>query len=122
MIREEIHGLTPAVLKRTQRAIERTVQPIARAQSLRRDAQLIAAEFESAAALLRHACQRGLLALEDNPARSCALKRELARDLERIIAEYHRLWHARNRRGGFKESVVLFKKMQKDYNALAKHK
>jgi len=103
------------VLKRTQRAIERTVQPIARARSSRRDAQLIAAEFESAAALLRHACQRGVLALEDDPARSRALKRELARDLERIITEYRRLWHARNRPGGFRESVGLFKKMQEDY-------
>jgi hexosaminidase len=115
-LREKIYGLTPAALKRTQRAIDRAVRPLARAKSARPDARLIAAEFASAAALLRHAYQRGLLALEDNPAKSRALKRELARDLPRILKEYRRLWHARNRPGGFKDSVALLKKMQRDYH------
>ena len=63
----------------------------------------------------QHACQRALLALEDNPVKARALKRELARDLDRFLKEYRRLWHARNRPGGLKDSLALFKKMRKDY-------
>ncbi len=115
-IRDEIYGLTPDALKRTQRAIDRAVRPIARAQSARQDARLIVAEFESAGALLRHASKRGLLALEDNPTKLRVFKRELRRDLEHTLKEYRWLWHARNRPGGFKDSVALIKKMQKDYD------
>ena len=111
----EIGGLTPASVKRTQRAIERIVRPIKRAQSSRPDGQLLVDEFSSAAALLQHTCQRALLALEDDPVKARALKRELARDLDRFLKEYRRLWHARNRPGGLKDSLALFKKMRKDY-------
>ena len=114
-IRAEIGGLTPAALKHTQRAIEREVKLAARAKSDRPDAQLLIDEFSSAAALLQHACQRALLALEDNPVKARALKRGLARDLDHFLKGYRRLWHARNRPGGFRDSVALFKKMRKDY-------
>jgi hypothetical protein len=115
-IREEIYGLTAAALRHAQGKIDRALRPVPRAKSTRPDARLIAAEFASAAALLRHACQRGLLALEDSPTKSRAHKRELARDLTRILKEYRRLWHARNRPGGFEDSIALLKKMQNDYH------
>ncbi|HEX7588642.1 MAG TPA: glycoside hydrolase family 20 zincin-like fold domain-containing protein [Anaerolineae bacterium] len=116
-IRAEIGGLTPATLKRTQRAIERVVRPTAGARSPRPDARLLVDEFAAAATLLQHACKRALLALEDNPVKVRAQKRELARDLDRFLKEYRRLWLARTRPGGLKDSVALFKKMRKDYDA-----
>lgn len=114
-LRDEIYGLTPAILRRTQRAIDRAMKPLARAKPSGADKQLVLAEFASAAALLHHACQRGLLALEDDPAKQRARKRTLARDLGRIIKEYRKLWHARNRPGGFKDSVARFEKLRRDY-------
>ncbi len=114
-LRDEIYGLTPAALQRAQGAIDHALQPLARARSARDDARLIADEFASAAALLRHACQRGLLALTADPAQARALKRHLARDLDMHIAEYTRLWHARNRPGGFRDSVARLEKLRKDY-------
>lgn len=128
---EEIYGVTPAALRRTASSIERARRRSGRARSERQDAPIILAEFESAAALLRHACQRGLLALEKNPTKSRALKLALRRDLRwgvirrrwtasqgrpmGIVKEYARLWHARNRPGGFTDSVARLKKMGKDY-------
>ncbi len=115
-IREEMYGLTPDALKRTQRAIDRTMRPLKKAKLSRPDARLIIAEFESAAAMLRHACQRGLLALEDNPTKSRALKRKLAHDLTQTTKAYRQLWHARNRPGGFLDSVARFEKFRKEYD------
>ncbi len=115
-IRKEFYGLTPAALRRAQRAIDRAMRPIGRARSAQPDAPIIVTEFESAAALLWHACQRGLLALEDDPSKSRSLKREMGHESRDIIKEYSRLWHARNRPGGFKESVALLEKMRKDYD------
>ncbi|MBI5035696.1 MAG: family 20 glycosylhydrolase [Chloroflexi bacterium] len=112
---EEFYGLTPDAIKRTQRAIDRAMRPINKAKSTRADAKLIHDELASAAAILHHACQRALLAFEKKPAKARARKRELAHDLPRLIKEYHRLWHARNRPGGFKESVARFEKLRKDY-------
>ena len=114
-IPEEFYGLTSAALERTWYAIDDAMNGISKAKSARADAKLIHDEFKSAEAMLRHACRRGLLAFEQKPAKARMLKRELARDLPRLIQEYRRLWHARNRPGGFKESVARFDKLRKDY-------
>ncbi len=114
-IPENISGLTPDLLKRTLRAIDRAMKLLRRSKPLRADAQLLIAEFESAAAMLHHACLRGLLALETNPARARAIKRKLKTDLASLIKTYRQLWHARNRPGGFKESVARLEKLRKEY-------
>ena len=114
-IRKDLNGLTPQVLAQTEQYIDNTMRHLSKVKSQRVDAQLIAEEFESAAEILHHACQRGLLALETDVRQQKKLKRELAKDLQRIIAKYDHLWHARNRHGGFKESVARWKKLGKDY-------
>lgn len=116
-IPEKISGVTPDALKRTQRAIDRAMKSLSKSKSARADAKLVRAEFESAASILRHACQRGSLAIEKNPTQARVLKRKLKIDLARIIKEYRQLWHARNRPGGFKDSVARFEKLQKEYEA-----
>ncbi|HEX9076709.1 MAG TPA: glycoside hydrolase, partial [Anaerolineae bacterium] len=114
-IREKLDGLTPEALKRAQSTTDRALLPLRQVRSTRPETRLVAAEFKSAAALLGHAVQRGLLAWEDDPAQARALKRKLKRDLPRLIQEYRRLWHARNRPGGFRESVARLKRMRQDY-------
>lgn len=114
---EKISGVTPDALKRTQRAIDRAIKSLARAKSSRADAKLVCAEFASAASILRHACQRGLLALTTNPMQARTLKRKLKIDLARIVKEYRQLWHARNRPGGFRDSVARFEKLRQEYES-----
>jgi len=81
----------------------------------RPDAELVVREYDNAAHLLRHACRRGLLALEERPAKAAALRRELALDLREIVREYKRLWLARNRPGGLADSVAHFGIARRDY-------
>lgn len=114
-IPNEFAGLTSALLKRTEQKIDRVMRTLKRAKSTRPDARLVSAEFESAAQILKHACQRGILAYENSPAKQRSLKHALARDLGRIIKTYRKMWHARNRPGGFKESVTRLEKLRKDY-------
>jgi hypothetical protein len=116
-IPEKIHRVTPAALKRTQRAIDRAMKSLPKAKSARADAKLVRAEFESAASILRHAGQRGLLAIETNPTKARALKRKLKIDLARIVTGYRQLWHARNRPGGFKDSVARWEKLRQEYES-----
>ena len=115
-IPENISGITLDTLKRTQRTIDRVMKSLHRSKPLRADAKLLIAEFESAAAMLRHACQRGMLALETNPRKTRALKRKLKTDLARLVKDYRKLWHARNRPGGFKDSVARLEKLRKEYD------
>ena len=114
-LREKLDGLTPEALKRTQLATDRALRPLSQVRSTRPETRRVVAEFKSAAALLGHAVQRGLLAREEDPAKARTLKRKLNRDLPRLIQEYRRLWHARNRPGGFKDSVARLKRMRQDY-------
>jgi hypothetical protein len=114
-IPERISGITSDALKQTEHHIAQTVRALRRAKSVRADAKLITAEFESAATILQHACERGQLALETNPRRARALKRKLKLDLAHIVKEYRTLWHARNRPGGFKDSVARFAKLREEY-------
>jgi len=115
-IPENISSITPDLLQRTQHAIDRAMKSLHRSKPLRADAKLLIDEFENAAAMLRHACQRGMLALETNPRKTRALKRKLKTDLARLVKDYRKLWHARNRPGGFKDSVARLEKLRKEYD------
>ena len=108
-------GLTPAALERTLAAIDHALSGLDKARMERPDAKLIVQEYQNTARLLRHACRRGLLVLEKAPAPAAALRRELGEELPHIIREYRRLWLARNRPGGLKDSVARMRKMRRDY-------
>ena len=81
----------------------------------RPDAKLIVQEYQNTARLLHHACKRGLLALEKDASQTAALRHELGEDLSHIVREYRRLWLARNRPGGLKDSVARLRAMRRDY-------
>jgi hypothetical protein len=111
----KFEGQRAAGWKRGIAAIERAAAPLKRARMARPDAALVSAEFENAVRLALHGCRRGLLALETSSRRTISMKRELDRDLKGIIASHRRLWHARNRPGGFRESVGRMESARKAY-------
>ena len=71
----------------------------------RPDAALVTQEFELAARMLRHACRRAELMAAGEGA-TPEQRRLLDGDLREIIREYERLWLARNRHGGLRDSVA----------------
>jgi hexosaminidase len=91
--------------------VDQVMAPLSEAQMDRPDAELLRAEFTWAADMLRHACDRALWLLDDAPRPS----EELAMQAEDLIGRYQMLWHARNRPGGFHDSVARMEAMRADY-------
>jgi len=108
-------GVTSVTLKQTLKVVDHAMRGLGKHKMQRPDADLIVREFELTARMLRHACQRGLLALEQRPARAATLRRKLAIDLREIVREYKRLWLARNRPGGLADSLARFDLARRDY-------
>ncbi len=107
--------LTARALLRTLKVIDRVMARFDSRGMECADAAIIADEFRHTARLLRHACKRGLLALEKDDAAVAILRRELDLDMLAIIQEYARLWLARNRSGGLADSVKRLEKARSDY-------
>ncbi len=76
--------------------IEAAAEPLDRARMDRPDAALVRDELANTVRLLLAACDRGLGRATDAGA---------AREARMILAEYRRLWLARNRVGGLRESA-----------------
>jgi hypothetical protein len=72
---------------------------------------LVVDELINAAAMLRHACRRGMWKL-DSPS---VKPTELAEDIRRIIAEHQRLWLTRNRPGGLIDSAARLEANLSEY-------
>ena len=108
-------GLSPEVFKKVMEAIEAASAPIQQARMERPDGELIRDEFRLTTRLLRHACQRGLLALEANSQPGGRLRSELTEDLSELIQEFRQIWLARNRVGGLSESTVRLERLQAEY-------
>jgi hexosaminidase len=110
-----ITGLTSQNLMQTQAYLERTINQLSQARMARPDEALLADEFRLAAALMDHACRLGIARLEavDNAMVNIPMKtrEQLARELERLIEEYKRVWLSRNRPGGLKDSVGRLEKL-----------
>lgn len=108
-------SLSPAVFNKTLEAIEAAAGQIRLARMEHPDGELVRDEFDLTARLLRHACRRGLLALESDPPGTARLRRELAEDLAALVLQYRQLWLARNRAGGLPESAARLEKLHADY-------
>jgi hypothetical protein len=93
--------------------IDETMQQLDTARMRRHDAELIRSEYQLAADLMRHACQRGMLVFGE-PEKTPA---QLAAELENLLERYRDVWMARNRPGGFKESVQRFNNSLDAYRA-----
>ena len=107
----------PPALHHTLNTIDEAMRPLTEARIARPDAELIKHEYLMTARLMRHACRRGLLAFETDPAQVTALRRALDRDMQEYIAEYRQVWLARNKPGGLTDSIARLEKARQDYLA-----
>lgn len=78
----------------------------------RPDADIIRDEFALSGMMLRHGCNRGLLAVNHPKMRSPS---EMRLDLTEIVTEYRRIWLLRNRPGGLSDSVRRLEVMMQEY-------
>lgn len=92
------------------------IRHLERAKMDRLDADLVRAEFRLTARLMQHACQRGLLAFEEDPTRAATLRQELYQDMQGILSEYKRIWLERNRPGGLADSIARFEALLAEYH------
>ncbi len=98
---KEFDGIDAAQWMAAREAIESVIAPLDDARMDRPDAALIRDEFRNAAAMLRHACRRGLWKPDPSAESPIALTAEMAG----IIGEHRRLWLKRNRPGGMEDSA-----------------
>lgn len=100
-------------LQTTQASIEEILGRLEAVEINLPDADLIRHEFTWAAHILRHACQRILWV---HNGRDSAEAHQLAHAAQQLIADHHTIWHARNRHGGYRESVARLEKMLNTYH------
>ena len=84
----------------------------------RADGALVIAELRNTIALVRVLCRdaRARLAGDGSLASVPERRRQaLARDLDAVIAAHETLWHARNRPGGFVDSVAHLTRLRRAY-------
>jgi hexosaminidase len=101
----------PEALHTVLAAIDQALAPLQETRSTRADVDLVRREFELAGWMLRHAAQRGLLAIGAPP----ESPHDLDRDLRAIVREYETVWLARNRPGGLSDSVARLAARHEDY-------
>jgi len=68
------------------------------------------------ARLLQHACNRGI-AILDGSIQKTTRRRELATELDAVIAGHECVWLRRNRPGGFRDSAAPFHLHRAEYLA-----
>lgn len=115
---EEIRAyprLSPGMFEKTLQAVESAWGSIEAARLDCPDAELVRSEFRVTAQMLRHACYRGLLALENDPSRAESYRRKLDAGLTELVDEFRQVWLARNRVGGLSESVARLEKLHFEY-------
>jgi hypothetical protein len=110
-------GLAPGVMEKASQSIEAAAGLIPQLQIERPDAGLIQSEFGLTIHLLRHACRRGQLALENDPQQARRQRGELATDIVELIREFRGIWLQRNRVGGLDDSIARFEKLHQEYLA-----
>ena len=93
-------SLTKGDYDATEMAVANSIEGLESVRMERSDSALIADEIKNAAAMLRHGCRRGRWRIG---AESLSTG-ELIADVRKIRVEHERLWLARNRPGGLRDS------------------
>lgn len=110
----EFKGLTGATLIRALEAIDGVMARWTQAAAAGDDAALVEREYAWVADMLRHACRRGLWALDGAPVPSAA-SRALQHDSGRLVADFRELWLARSRAGGLNDSAARLVRLRQSY-------
>jgi hypothetical protein len=103
-------------LKQVFQRVEEIESHLVELKIQRSDADLLKREFAWIARMLKHACWRGIWAAgkltgeEDQ-----ALRLSLSEDAGWLMKEHENIWLARNRPGGFKDSLARLEKMRESY-------
>jgi hypothetical protein len=105
--------ITREEAEESQSRIEDVVKRISQLRMDRPDAGLIGDEILNAAAMLIHGVRRARWRLDS----SCENPADLAAHLRGIIGEHQRLWLARNRVGGLRDSARRLEARLADYGA-----
>ena len=114
-----VNEMKPDGLELAMTQIENAMAHLDKADMQCEDADLIRDEFLNAAALLRHACNRGDVMKQlatgktkDDLGREIA---ELGESMAPIMEEHKRLWLSRNRPGGLDESLGYMQRLVEEY-------
>jgi hypothetical protein len=91
--------------------INRIKATLSDTKSPRPNADLIQRELTWITDMLRHACHRAQWVL----AGSALPNTNLRAEADRLMDEYHAIWHARSRPGGYRDSVTRLEKMRAQY-------
>jgi hexosaminidase len=102
-------GISPAPFQHSLEVIDQAAACLGKDQSQGADAALIRREFALVVHMLRHACQRGLRAMEQDAHRKAVQSGLLGKDMDELLGEYRTIWLERNRPGGLAESLAYFK-------------
>lgn len=103
-------------LKRVSQRIDDIVGNLNGLKIQNSKADLLKSELAWIAGMLKHACWRGIwvarkFAGEDDQ----DLKQHLIEDAGQLMEDHAKIWHARNRPGGFKDSLGRIEEMRKSY-------
>ncbi len=106
---KSVDNITKDEFQRTKSIIESAITIMQDAVLMIDDATLVKNEFVNNAAMMRLACDIGLLKLKITAGEDVSAERiPLCIRLEEIIEEHKRLWLSRNRKGGLVDSVRRF--------------
>lgn len=111
----KLKGATPAGWRRALEAVNGAAAPLGRARLEAPDGAVVRRELAAAVRIALHACRRALLAHGLPARRALAERRALRADLGGIMRDHRDVWLARNRPGGFRESVARFGTARRDY-------
>ncbi len=102
----------------TLKAITEAAGALGDEQMQRADADLIRREYANTVRLLWHAARRGQMAFMPKGSEERErLRKELLADMQKILAEYEKLWLARNRPGGLQDSTAVLRERLEEYRA-----
>ena len=103
-----------AKVQPTRDAIETAAADLYKIDLQRKDGALIRDEFSCAANMLLHACDRAE-AVQSGKVTEPKTRAVLRDEITRILTEFHRLWLARSRTGGLKDSLRPLGQRLRDY-------
>jgi len=112
-----VEGLAPGAAERMAAAVDRLAADAKAFRATDTESRLVRDELLATLAVLRHACGRAavMVGIRQGRGPSRATLRRLGREMNGIIARHRRLWRARNRPGGLRDSLRHYERRRREY-------